>query len=86
MTMKIHHGIRLYAVDSRDVGTFGGKAPRATIKIYDGSCANSPRATISGRQVDGFRAVVPKERDKIEAFLRIYLPSNDPYRLPGGEG
>ncbi len=80
--MTIYHGIRLYAVDSRDVGTFGGRAPRATVKIYDGSCANRPRATLSGKHVEQFRSAVPSDRDGIERMLRGFLPSNDPYRVP----
>jgi hypothetical protein len=79
----IWHGIRLYAVDSRDVGTFGGRAKRATIKIYDGSCANSPRTTVSGELVEKMRKDLgsPKTsiREDIEAYLRRMLPSNDPY-------
>ena len=79
--MTIYHGIRLYAVDSRDIGTFGGVARRATIKIYDGSCANKPRTTISGEKAAVFRHLIPKDRDSIERHLRSLLPSNDPYRL-----
>lgn len=82
--MKLYHGIRLYAVDSRDVGRFGGRAKRATIKIYDGSCANSPRTTIAGAMVEKVRREIsPRHclREDIEVYLRRLLPSNDPYRL-----
>lgn len=83
--MKIWHGIRLYAVDSRDVGTFGDRGSRATIKIYDGSCANFPRTTISGAMVDKVRSDLGSARtsirEDIEVYLRRMLPSNDPYRL-----
>ena len=82
--MRLYHGITLYAVDSRDVGTFGGKAKRATIKIYDGSCANSPRTTISGEMVSKIRRDCAGPhclREDIELYLRRLLPSNDPYRL-----
>lgn len=82
--MKISHGVRLYAVDSRDVGTFGGRAAKASIKIYDGSCATVPRTTISGEMVKSFRRDVEKlgRGEQIEQYLRTLLPSNDPYRLP----
>ena len=40
--MQMFHGVRYYAVHSRSVGTFGGRAKAATLKIYDGQCANSP--------------------------------------------
>lgn len=80
--MKLYHGIRLYAVDSRDVGTFGGRATRATIKIYDGSCANTPRAVIAGAAaVNDFRVKAPGTREGTELFLRSFLPGTDPYRV-----
>jgi hypothetical protein len=83
--MKIWHGIRLYAVDSRDVGTFGGRAARATIKIYDGSDCGTPRTTISGEMVDTVRSDLgpptKASRAAVNEYLRRLLPSNDPYRL-----
>jgi hypothetical protein len=36
------YGNNFYAVKSRDVGTFGGRAKKETIKIYRSSNANSP--------------------------------------------
>ena len=83
--MRIYHGIRLYAVDSRDVGTFGGRAKRASIKIYDGSCANSPRTTISESpllaQVRRDLQANAGDRLAVNDYLRKLLPSNDPYRI-----
>ncbi len=79
--MKMYHGVRLYAVDSRDIGTFGGHRARATIKIYDGSCANTPRATISGEMVNAVRRDMPTNRLQTEYYLRGFLPSDDPYRV-----
>lgn len=78
--MRIYQGVRLYAVDSREFGTIA-KAKRFTVKIYDGSCANMPRATLSGEHVVKFRNDVPAERDAIERYLRTFLPWNDPYLL-----
>lgn len=82
--MTIWHGTRLYAVHSRDVGTFGGRAKRATIKIYDGSCANSPRATLSEmelvRQMRADLTGIAKDRPGINDYLRRFLPATDPYR------
>jgi hypothetical protein len=83
---KIYHGTRLYAVDSRDVGTFGGRAKRATIKIYDGSNMATPRTTISGEMVAKVRKDLGDPatslREDINDYLRHLLPSTDPYRLP----
>jgi hypothetical protein len=85
---KIYHGTRLYAVDGRDVGTFGGRAKRATIKIYDGSNAASPRTVISGEMVAKVRkdlgSPATSLREDINEYLRRLLPSNDPDRLPAG--
>ena len=83
--MMIYHGIRLYAVDSRDVGTFGGKAKRVSIKIYDGSCANSPRTTISASpliaQVRNDLRAHKGNHQATDDYLRKFLPSNDSYRI-----
>lgn len=87
MTITITHGIRLYAVDSRDVGMLGGRAARATIKVYDGSCANSPRVTISDRsQLPQIRSDLKEfnrvgDREMTNRYLRRLLPSSDPYSL-----
>jgi hypothetical protein len=40
--MTMYHGNLFYAVKSRDVGTFGGHAKSATIKIYRSTAANFP--------------------------------------------
>ncbi len=64
---------------------FGGRASKATIKIYDGSNMATPRTTISGEMVAKVRKDLgsPKTslREDINDYLRRFLPSNDPYRL-----
>lgn len=44
---KMFHGMRFYAVQSRDAGTLGGRAKLATIKIYRANDAGSPAGVIS---------------------------------------
>jgi hypothetical protein len=66
------HGIRHYAVYSRDVGTFRGRAKNATIKVYDGSCANSPRVTVSGEYCSRMSerlCEIRKDRNRVEDYL-----------------
>jgi hypothetical protein len=72
--MKIYHGHRLYAVDR------GGRGTRPTIKIYDGSNAFEPRATISGAMIKIVRTQLRGlSREAVEQYLRSLLPSTDPY-------
>jgi hypothetical protein len=70
--MMMFHGIRHYAVYGRDVGTFGGRDKNPTIKVYDGSCANSPRLTVSGELVEKMHrrlCVIRNDRQLVEAYL-----------------
>lgn len=87
--MDMYHGTRLYAVYGRDIGTFGGRAKRPSLKIYDGSDCATPRTTISASlrlaQARDDLEALKGDRDQIDAYLRRYLPSTDPYRLsPSG--
>ena len=45
--MTIFHGTLFYAVRSRTVGTFGGRAAKATVKIYHSSNAGSPACVLN---------------------------------------
>lgn len=43
---KMFHGVLFYASHGRSVGTFGGRAKTATVKIYRSNDAGSPACTI----------------------------------------
>ena len=82
--MRIFHGTRLYAVDGRSVGSFGGRSLTATVKIYDGSDMLSPRATISAPlRLEMLLRLKAMKGDRVEIndYLRKFLPDGDPYRV-----
>lgn len=72
---SIHHGLLYYAVDSRDVGTFGGKAKASTIKIYDTRDCGSPRMTISGEYARKMRDRLAGmyERGERDTYFRAVI-------------
>lgn len=74
--MRFYHGTRFYAVDSRTISLFGGRAGRATIKIYDSSSrANVPIIEIAGDTVKTIRSdLADKSRDEIDTYLIRMLP------------
>ena len=82
--MTMFHGTTLYAVHSRDVGTFGGRAARATIKIYDTRDCGTPRLTISGETVAPTLAMLRDckkvGRDAIQAYLTSAIAHISPAR------
>lgn len=42
----MYHGLKFYAVHSRDVETFRSRAKQVTIKIYRSNNANSPACVL----------------------------------------
>jgi hypothetical protein len=72
--MMMFHGSTLYAVHSRTVGTFGGKAARATIKVYDTRDCGSPVLTVSGELTSIALGKLREHRGDREA-VQAYLTS-----------
>lgn len=72
---SMHHGIVYYAIDSRDVGTFGGWAKSSTIKIYDTRDCGRPIVTVSGADVRTMRDKLATmfERTAREAYFRAVI-------------
>lgn len=72
---SMHHGTINYAVDSRDVGTFGGRAKRSTIKIYDTRNCGQPIVTISGESVRVMRDKLATmfERSERQAYFEAII-------------
>jgi len=72
---SMHHGMIYYAVDSRDVGTFGGRAKPATIKIYDTRDCGQPLLRVSGEAGRTMRDKLATmfTRDEREAYFRAVL-------------
>jgi hypothetical protein len=73
MSQNIYHGIRHYAVHSRDVGTFGGRAKRATIKVYDSSNCGQPLLTVSGELVAKMLEDLGNPNATLREFREQYL-------------
>lgn len=75
--MKIYHGNLFYAVSSRDVGTFGGKAKQVTIKIYHGNNANSPACILDQfaqiSEFEGFMKEHKNNRQEIDKIIAEFV-------------
>jgi hypothetical protein len=71
------HGLRFYAVRSRDVGTFGCKAAHATIKIYRSNNANSPACTLyTFPQMEEFLGLILEcgaDRNKCDSVMEEFV-------------
>jgi hypothetical protein len=72
---SMHHGMLYYAVDSRDIGTFGGRAKSSTIKIYDTRNCGRPLVTVSGADVRTMRdkLAAMSERTAREDYFRAVI-------------
>lgn len=75
--MQMTHGTQFYAVKSRTVGTFGGRAPTATIKIYRAHAANSPACVLDRHaqmaEFEGLIADCGADRDKRDAVMAEFV-------------
>lgn len=75
--MTMFHGTRFYAVRSRDIGTFGGRAKQATIKIYRSNNANSPACVLDQyAQMTEFEGLIEdcgEDRAKRDAIMAEFV-------------
>ncbi len=61
---KMYHGTQHYAVYGRKVGTFGGKAPQSTLRIYDTRDCGKELASLTRDESVGFRYAVGQRPDR----------------------
>ena len=75
--MEMFHGLKFYAVRSRNVGTFGGRAKNTTIKIYRSDNANNPACVLDQyAQMTEFEGLIRdcgKDRAKRDMIMAEFV-------------